>query len=303
MSAIRRIALVRYVFSRLSALKGGYRRELEAAFAPAPVPSYFATPRGRARVLGYLLGLEAWHQVVFGDVLGRPAGRWLVPCAAAAYDDAVDSEGSRAWSALEQFLATGGGAHLEFGPGAAATALAPSLTQLARRSGCRWDLLRDCLLAINEATRQGFETTTQPSPEPGALRRVTYDKGGRSFQLLTALAGDGVRAGVLQLAYDFGAACQLADDIYDVEEDVRSGQCTLASGRLIGEEDRRLLEGAADRLPAHAAAVPALMVDAWRTHLRSALRAYDAGSRRSAWRHDLGQAAFRFGIRVVPGRS
>jgi hypothetical protein len=298
----RHAAIARSVLSELAVLKRGYRRSLEDAFAPAAVPGYFGTPAAQAKLLGYLVGLEAWHRVIFGRVQGHPAGRWLLSSAATAYDDAVDREGWRAWSELARFLADERAVFPASGPDTAAAALHPSLTSLALRSGVPWEALRPSLAAINDATKAGFEAAVSPTIEPVALRRTTYEKGGRSFQALTAIGGDAMSAARSEIAYEFGAACQIADDIYDVAEDERIGQCTLASGRLLDADDRRLLLSAPDLLPRHTEDEPALLVAAWRAFLADAQRFYDSGRRRSVWRCDLGQTVFRFGLQVLPGR-
>jgi hypothetical protein len=133
-TARQRAALVRYVLGRLSALKGRYARELEDAFSPDTVPRYFGSPRARARMIGYLMGLEAWHLTLFGELRGLPAGRWLVSCAAATYDDAVDLEGFRAWTDLDRFLDRPETGTPAFAMAAAAWSCVLKMLQLAHRT-------------------------------------------------------------------------------------------------------------------------------------------------------------------------
>jgi len=95
------------------------------------------------------------------------------------------------------------------------------------------------------------------------------------------------------LAYNFGAACQNADDIYDRIEDKEQGQCTCPLNHILKDIDRRMIYNTIESLPQPYKNISYALQNAWIIHLRDALKYYDSGRLGGLWRYNIGQKRHR----------
>ena len=296
-----RLPIAKYVLSRILFHKSHYRHFLKSLLGDNGGISYFSRPAIRNKVIGNLMGIESWHQVLFGRPGRDYETAFLLACIAAAYDNAVDEEHFRDWPRLDRVMDTGPWEADRNGWPDAIGAARNSLNVFRRLNPGCWARALPLFKGISTATMDCFRQATVETVDEDRLRASTHDKGGLSFALFSISEDPELSSDLCQAAYDFGAASQIADDIYDREEDVELGQATLASLKLIRKTDRNLIDDALRRLPRHEGTIPGLLLQAWEIHLKDSLRFYDSGDLGGGWKFNIGQTAFRCGISMVPG--
>lgn len=101
---ISRIFILYFVLCRILYHKSNYTHLLATTISELGNDSYLHRPSIRNKVLGNLIGIEAWHNIVFGKLSGNYATTFLMACIATCYDNAIDLENFREWEAFNLFL-------------------------------------------------------------------------------------------------------------------------------------------------------------------------------------------------------
>ena len=175
-----------------------------------------------------------------------------------------------------------------------------ALISLKRSDPSYWESAWNYFVLLNRATKDRFLESAKAVPGEARLRKLTYDKGGLSFLLFYLIENHKISNNAVELAYNFGAACQIVDDIYDRIEDKEQGQSTLPLNYILRDIDRYMIYNATKRLSRPHKIIPYALQNAWRTQLRDALKYYDSGKLNGLWRFNIGHIFFKAAIIVMP---
>ena len=297
---ISRIVILYFVFSRVLYHKSNYTYLLASIIPELRNDSYLYRPSIRNKVIGHLIGIEAWHKMIFGKLSENYATTFLMACIAACYDNAIDLENFREWEAFDLFLNHIPEYLRNVDTTTAIYAGKTALIALKRSNPNYWESAWNYLVLINRATKDPFLEAGKAVPDEVRLRKSTYDKGGFSFLLFSLIENHKISNNAVELAYNFGAACQIADDIYDRIEDKEQGQCTLPLNHILRDIDRHMIYNATESLPRPHKIIPYALQNAWGIHLQDALKYYDSGKLNGLWRFNIGQIFFKLGIIIMP---
>ena len=163
------------------------------------------------------------------------------------------------------------------------------LIALKRSNPNYWKSSSNYFALINRTTKDHFLEVGKPAPDEIQLRKSTYDKGGFSFILFSLIENHKVSNHAIELAYNFGATCQIADDIYDRIEDKEQGQCTLPLNHILKDIGRHIIYNTIESLPQPYKNISYALQNARIIHLRDALKYYDSGRLGGLWRYNIGQ--------------
>jgi hypothetical protein len=288
------------ILKRVFYHKSTYVSIVRELYGARPKESFLLRRSTRDRIVAYLVAVEAWHEVFFGRRLADERTTFLLSATAVCYDDAIDREGYRDFTSLEGFLSARPAREERIDESTAIGCAKLSLTTLRIEQPAFFALASEHLIAINRATAESFGRGRGQSLDEETLRRCCHDKGGHSFRLFTLAGKPEATQEELNLAYRVGVACQLADDIFDQQEDRRVGQTTLALAHQMADEDRQLLSRVTSELPERSSLGPRAFREAWRGYFHDALALYDSGRLKGGWKHDLGQWVFKLGLASLP---
>lgn len=263
--------------------------------------SYLHSPYIRNKIVGYLLGIESWHMILFGKISQNSNLSFLFASLIVAYDNAVDEEilKENDWENFETFL-NNPVSNVKVDTKKAIGAAETLIITIKKTEPVFWENAKKYFILIHNATRESFIQSTKDSTDEEKLRKSSYDKGGYAFLLWTLIKNDSFVEKYHDIIYRFGAAVQVADDIYDRREDTALGQCSIASYNFIQKKERELIYEVAENLPRQSGAFPHIMLAAWKIHLKDSLKYYDSGKLSGRWKYSIGQNLFEFGVKVMP---
>lgn len=288
-----------FVLGRIIFHKSKNAITLRSIFPDLKDNSYLKRPSTRNKIVGYILGIESWNLVLFGKISENHNLTFLLACLIVAYDNAVDEEKFNDWNNFEKFLKNPI-LNPETDPKTAIGAAKMIILTIKNTEPLFWESAKKYITLIHCATKESFLTAAESHINIERLRKSSYDKGGYAFLLWTLANSNSVPENHIDIIYKFGAAVQIADDIYDRREDKILGQSTLASHNLIQAADRKLIRESVKQLPKKEGSVSSTLLNAWEIHLRDSLLYYDSGKLSGRWKYSIGQNLFEIGVKIMP---
>lgn len=275
---VQKLWLAQYVLRNLRQHKAAYSSYVHKFFSDESAP-YLSQKRIYSKMMGFIIGIEAWQKAFLGESASGER-LFFFSVLMLAYDNLIDEAEFRAWSDLEALIKDE----------------CPSFPLNSKEAQVFYEALRafraalpdvwkdnlQSFLMIHRATQVCFETS-----DSDELKTASFEKGGNCYSIIVSLVG--CKHGYSeQRLMDFGAAMQMADDIFDRKEDDELGLNTPAAQRSLSEEDREYLRRAFSDTVLPKTLEQRYLHQAFCGYLEGAFSYYDSPGLAGRWRHSFG---------------